>query len=159
MKALPLVKALALVAFFTFSPRFTPAQSEHQLAEVHELTETDWSDTLNCGEWLLNAQFWLDHFDSPYAKEFFAGLDLTPTDQSTFRTIVTNFNQRHNNLMAASYAKLATPAWTPEVQTQLIKDLVDATHDAMQQIKSNLTPSAAQRVDAAALSTDSHSNK
>jgi hypothetical protein len=159
MKALLLAKALALAALFTLTPRFTPAQTEQQLAEVHQLTEADWSDTLNYGEWLLNAQFWLDHSDSSYAKEFFAGLDLTPTDQSAFRTIVTNFNQRHNDLMAASYAKLATPAWTPEAQTELIKDLVDATHDAMQQIKSDLTPSAAQKVAAAALSTDPYSNK
>lgn len=157
MKTISLASALALVTLFALSARSAPAQTDRQLAEVHQLTDNDWTDTLDYGEWLLNAQFWFDHSDSPYAKDFFAGLDLSPDDQGAFGTIVRDYNQRHQALMAASYAKLDSPDWTPETETQLIKDLVDATHSAIQQIDSNLTPDAAKKVNAAAVSTYPHS--
>lgn len=157
MKALSLAKGMALATLFILSPRTAPAQTDQQLAEVHQLTETDWTDTLDYGEWLLNAQFWFDHSDSQFATDFFADLDLSPADQAAFHTIVHDYNQRHNDLMAASYAKVDAPDWTPETETKLVEDLVDAGHDAMQRIKSNLSPHGAQKVNIAALGTDPHS--
>jgi hypothetical protein len=166
MKPLALVKAIpgaphaalacgvcALAILLVLYAPIAPAQTEQQLAEIHELTETDWTNTLDYGQWLLNAQFWFDHSDSQFAKDFFAGLNLSPADDSAFRSIVRDFTMRHDQLMADSYAKLDTPAWTPEDQTKLTKDLVNAANDAIQGLKSNLTPDGANNVNAVALGT------
>lgn len=156
MKSFSLIKVILLATLFILCARTTPAQTEHQLAEMNQLTEQDWTDTLDYGEWLLNAQFWFDHSDSQYAKDFFADLHLSAGDDAKFRTIVRDFTKRHDQLLADSYAQLDTADWTPEAQTKLTKDLVDATHDAIQLIKSNLTADGARSVDVAALGADPH---
>ena len=64
MKALALAKAIALATLFGLCTRMTPAQTQHQVEEMNLLTEKDWTDILDFGEWLLNAQFWFEHPDS-----------------------------------------------------------------------------------------------
>jgi hypothetical protein len=151
MRALTIAKAIALATLFALSPRTTPAQTQHQIYEMNLLTENDWTETLNYGGWLLNAQFWFEHSDSTYAKQFCAGLQLSAADDAAFRTIVRDFNKRHDQLMEESYSKLDGPDWTPEEQTRLVKDLVDATNDAIKLIKTNLSADGARTVDSAAL--------
>jgi hypothetical protein len=157
VKALALAKAIALATLFGLCARMTPAQTQHQVDEMNLLTEKDWTDTLDFGEWLLNAQFWFEHPDSQYAKQFFADLHLSAADEAAFRTIVRDFNKRHDQLMEDSCAKLDAPDWTPEVQTKLIKDLVDATNDAIKLIKTNLSADGAKSVDSVALGNAHHS--
>jgi hypothetical protein len=159
VKAISLPNVIALAALFALYPGIARAQTDRQLAQVHQLTESDWTDTLDYGEWLLNAQYWFDHSDSPYAKEFFASLNLSPADDAAFRTIVRDFTKRHDQLLADSYAQLDTPDWTPEAQTKLTKDLVDTTHDAIQRINSNLTAGGAKSVAVAAVAPGPYSNR
>jgi hypothetical protein len=59
--------------------------------------------------------------------------------------------------MEDSCAKLDTPDWTPEVQTKLIKDLVEATNDAIKLIKTNLSADGAKSVDSVAIGNEHHS--
>lgn len=151
MKALPLAKLIALAVLFGLSVRPTTAQTERQRADMNLLTETDWTDTLNYGAWLLNAQFWFEHSDSQYAKAFFTGLNLSATDDAAFRTILRDFNKRHDQLLAQSYAKLDDPGWTPEDQTKLTTDLIDATNHAIKSIKTNLSADGAKSIATAAL--------
>jgi len=49
--------------------------------------------------------------------------------------------------MADNYAKIDSAEWTTETQTKLIKDLVDATNDAIKLIKTNLSADGARKVD------------
>jgi hypothetical protein len=157
VKALALAKAIALATLFGLGVRMTPAQTQHQVDEMHLLTDKDWTDSLDFGEWLLNAQFWFEHPDSLYAKQFFADFHLSAADEAAFRTIVRDFNKRHDQLMEESCAKLDTPDWTPEVQTKLIKDLVDATNDAIKLIKTNLSADGAESVESVAIGNAHHS--
>lgn len=71
---------------------------------------------------------------------------MSAGDEAAFRSIVRDFNKRHDQLMAANYAKLDSGEWTPETQTKLIKDLVDATNDAMELLKTKLSADGARKV-------------
>jgi hypothetical protein len=146
MNAISPVKMIAFAIFFcVFAPRVL-GQTEQQLAEIKSISDQDWTTTLDFSGWLLDAQFWIDHPDSEYAKQFFAQLNLSAADDAAFRAIVADFNKRHDQLMADNYAKLDRNEWTPETETKLLKDLLDATNDALQRIKTNLTADGANKV-------------
>jgi len=139
-------KTIALAILLGLLAQWAPAQTEHQIAEMNMLSEKDWTDTLDYCSWLLDAQFWIEHANSEYAKQFFMGLNLSAADDAALRSIVGDFNKRHNQLMADNYAKIDSGEWTTETQTKLIKDLVDATNDAIKLIKSNLSADGARKV-------------
>jgi hypothetical protein len=61
VKALALARAIALATLFGLCVRMTPAQTQRQVDEMNPLTEKDRMDTLDYGEWPLNAQFWFEH--------------------------------------------------------------------------------------------------
>jgi len=124
----------------------SPAQTEQQIAEIKMLSEKDWTDTLDYCDWLLDAQFWIEPSDSEYAKQFFMGLNLSAADEAAFRSVVKDFNKRHDQLMADNYAKINRREWTTETQTKLINDLVDATNDAIKLIQTNLSADGARKV-------------
>ena len=151
MKAMTLAKAVALAVLLSLFGQRAPAQTQQQIAEMNLLSEKNWTDTLDYCDWLLDAQYWTEHSDSEYAKQFFMELNLSAADESAFRSIVGDFNKRHDQLMADNYAKLDSHEWTPETQTQLIKDLVNATNDAIKLIKTNLSADGASKVDNAVL--------
>lgn len=151
MKGMALARRIALSTLLSLFVQRVPAQTEHQIAEINMLSEKDWTDTLDYCDWLLDAQYWIDHAGSQYAKQFFGKLNLSGADQAAFRGIVGDFNKRYAQLMANNYAKLEGPEWTPETQTQLIKHLVDATNDAIRLIKTNLSVDGARDVDTVAL--------
>jgi hypothetical protein len=141
---------IALAIFFALFASWAPAQTQQQLAEVHSISEKDWTDTLDYCGWLLNAQFWIEHPDSEYAKQFFAQLNLSAADDAAFRGIVADFHKRHDQLMADSYAKLDSSAWNPETQTELVLDLVATTNDAIRRIRTDLSADGARKVDSRA---------
>jgi hypothetical protein len=146
MKKMTIAKTIALVSLFGLLALRAPAQTPQQLAEAKSISEKDWTDTLDYCGWLLDAQFWIDHADSEYAKQFFAELNLSATDEAAFRTIVVDFNKRHDLLMAEEYVKLTRAEWTPETQTKLTKDLIDATNDTIERIKTDLSPEGMKNI-------------
>ena len=146
-KAMTFAKIMALAIPFCLFAHPAQAQTPQQLAEINSISESDWIYTLDYCDWLLNAQFWIDHPDSEYRKQFFAELNLSPADDAVFRTIVADFGKRHEQLIADHYAKLKNNEWTPEAETKLIHDLIDSTNDAIQRIKTNLSPDGAQKFD------------
>lgn len=131
MKGMTLARTIALSTLLGLFAQRVPAQPEHQIAEINMLSEKDWTDTLDYCDRLLDAQYWIDHADSQYAKRFFGKLNLSGADQAAVRGIVGDFNKRYAQSRANNYAKLEGPEWTPETHTQLIKDLADATNDAI----------------------------
>ena len=147
MKAIPPAKIMALAILFCLFAHPAQAQTPQQLAEINSIGENDWIYTLDYCGWLLDARFWIDHPDSEYAKPFFADLNLSAADDAAFRTIVADFNTRDEQLMADHYAKLESNEWTPEAQSKLIHDLIDATNDAIHRIKTNLSPDGTQKFD------------
>jgi hypothetical protein len=158
VKALTIAKSVLLGTVLSLCAQITPAQSQaQQLEEMNQLSEKDWTDSLDYGEWLLNAQYWFDHSDSPYAKQFLAGVHLSDADNSAFRTAVSDYNKRHDQLMQESYAKVETREWTTEDQVKLTKALVDAANDAIKQIHANLTDDGAKAVGNSAVSGHSRS--
>jgi hypothetical protein len=150
MKPVPAAKVIALAILFGVFAQWARAQTKQQLAEVHSISEKDWTETLDYCDWLLNAQFWIEHPDSEYAKQFFAELNLSAADDVAFGGIVADFNKRHDQLMADSYAKLDSSEWTPETQTKLVLDLVDTTNDAIRRIETDLSAEGASKVDSRA---------
>jgi hypothetical protein len=155
VKALTIAKSILVGTVLSLCAQITPAQSQAQLDDMNQLSEKDWTDTLDYGEWLLNAQYWFDHSDSVSAKQFFAGVHLSDADDSAFRTIVRDYNKRHDQLMQESYAKVETRDWTTVDQVKLTKALVDAANDAIKQIHANLTEDGAKAVDITAVSAHS----
>ena len=139
MNTMTLAKTIALALLLGLFAQRAQAQTPQQLAETNSISEKDWTDTLDYGGWLLDAQFWFDHPDSEYAKEFLADLNLNASDDAAFRTIVADFNKRHDQLLADDYAKLNRDEWTPEAETKVTKDLIDATNEAVERIKANLS--------------------
>lgn len=158
MKATRLALTIALAIFLGLSAHSLPAQTAQQLAEMNVLSEKDWTDTLDYQDWLLNVQYWAEHPDSEYAKQFFADLNLSATDQDALRSIVSDFNKRHAQLMSEYYAKLDSPDWTSETQVKLVQALVHATKDAIQRIQTGLSADGVSRVDAVVLRSTLHSN-
>ena len=147
MKVIASAKAISLAILFCLFAQRAPTQTQQQVAEINSISEDDWVYTLDYSGWLLDAQFWIDHPDSESAKQFFAELNLSLADDAAFRTIVANFNKRHDQLMSDNYAKLNANEWTPEIETKLLRDLLDATNDALQRFKTNLSPEGAQKFD------------
>jgi hypothetical protein len=147
VRKVALASAIAVAMLLGPFTQSAPAQTQQQIAEISALSPKDWTDTLDYCEWLLNAQYWIDHSDSEYAKEVFAELNLSAADDAALRSIVADFNKRHDQLMAENYAKLASPEWTPETQAKLIQDLVDATNDAIKLMKTKLSADGASKVD------------
>ena len=141
-----LAKTIALGILFALFPQLLPAQTPQQFAETNSISEKDWTDTLDYCGWLLDAQFWFDHPDSESAKQFVAELNLSTADESAFRVIVADFNKRHDQLVADHFAKLDRDEWTPETETKLIKDLLDATNGAVERIKASLTADGVKNV-------------
>ena len=97
--------------------------------------------------WFLRAQYWIDHPDAAYGKEFSKQLNLNPADEAAFRSIVGDFNKRYEQLLAEHYRKIKNREWTPETETKLIGDLVAATNDTIALIKTNLSAAGAMKVD------------
>jgi hypothetical protein len=155
MKPRTLALSILFASFFALCAQITPAQTQTQLDEMNRLSEKDWTDALDYGEWLLNAQFWFEHSDSVYAKQFFAGVHLSDADDAAFRAVVGDYVKRHDELMQESYAKVETREWTTEDQVKLTEALAGAANDAIQQIHSKLTADGAKAVDAAAVSDHS----
>lgn len=150
MKAIAVTKTIALAILFGVFVQRAPAQTQQQIDEINRISEQDWTDTLDYGGWLVDAQFWIDHPDSEFSKEFFAQLNLSSIDDAAFRGIVADFNKRHDQLMADDYAKLNSNEWTPDTETKLIQDIVDATNDAIQRLKTNLSAEGVRKVDSVA---------
>lgn len=157
MKTTRLAMTIALAIFLGLSAHSLRAQTTQQIAEMNALSEKDWTDTLDYQDWLLNAQYWTEHSDSEYAKQFFAELNLSATDQDALRSIVSDFNKQHAQLMSDYYAKLDNPDWNSETQVKLIQALVHATKDAIQRIQTGLSADGVSRVDAAVLRSVLHS--
>lgn len=146
MKTMTLATTIALGILFTLFAQTLAAQTQQQLAEANSISEKDWTDTLGYYGWLVDARFWFDHPDSASAKQFFAELNLSAADDAAFRTIVADFNKRHDQLMADDYAKLTGNEWTPETETKLTKDLIDATNEAIERLKTNLSADGVKNV-------------
>lgn len=146
MNAMSPAKVLAFAIFFCVFAPLIPAQTPQQVAQAKSISELDWTDTLDYFGWLLDTEFWIDHPQSEYAKQFFAELNLSAADDTAFRTIVADFGKRHEQLMAEHYAKLNRNDWTPEAETKLIHDLIDATNQAIQRIRTDMSPDGVTHV-------------
>jgi hypothetical protein len=158
MKRTTLPKTFVLALLLALSPHLLPAQTPEQLADMNLLADKDWTDTLDYGEWLLNAQFWIEHPDSEFARQFFAGLNLSPADDAAFRKIVADYTKQHDQLMAADYPKVDSPDWSVASETKLLTDLRDLANNSIQLLHSNLTPDGARQVDTAVLGTAPHTS-
>ena len=141
------MKGMALIILFGLLAQNAPSQTEHQNPQSNTISEKDLTDTLDYCHWFLDVQYAIDHPNSNYAKELFTQLNLGPADEAAFRTIMGDFNKRHDELMANHYAKIKIGDWTPETETQLIRDLIDGTKDAINAIRAHLSPGGARKVD------------
>ena len=159
MKPMDLAKAIALAMLLGLIAQSSRAQTQQQMDEINTLSQKDWTDTLDYCEWLLNAQYWFEHSESEYAKQVFGELNLGAADDTALRSIVGDFNEGHDQLMAAYYAKLDSPDWTPETQVKLIRELVSATNHARELIKTKLSPDGAAKVDSVVLRNVRHSDE
>jgi hypothetical protein len=139
------MKAIAVAILLGLFAENAPPQTEpHTPSKM--VSEKD-LDTLDYCLWFLRAQYWIDHPDTAYGKEFSKQLNLNPADEAAFRSIVGDFNKRHEQLLAEHYRKIKNREWTPETETQLIGDLVAATNDTIARIKTNLSAAGAMKVD------------
>lgn len=139
------MKAIAVAVLLGLFAENAPPQTEPH-APGKTVSEKD-LDTLDYCLWFLRAQYWIDHPDAAYGKEFSKQLNLSPADEAAFRSIVGDFNKRHEQLLAEHYRKIKNREWTPETETKLIGDLVAATNDTIALIKTNLSAAGAMKVD------------
>jgi hypothetical protein len=151
------MKALTLAILLALFARHAPAKMLAQDAQIGAPSEEDLTDTLDYSLWLLRLQYGIDHARSGYAEEEFKELRLSPADETALRAIVADFTKQHDKLMAQHYAKIDNNQWTPEAETQLIKNLVAATNDTIQQIHAKLTADGAKRIDNVVLRNDEDS--
>ena len=147
MKTMALARAIAIGVLCGLLSQFAPAQTVQRLAEIHRLSEREWTDSLDYCEWLLNAQYWIEHPEPEYAKQFLSGMKLSRADDTALRSIVADFNKRHDQLMADQYAKIDRGEWTTDDETKLVEDRVAATNDAIKLIQTKLSAEGANEVD------------